>query len=135
MRSRETKYRELIPESHYISIWKLVGMAFRICSLIYSREIWMIKDSDITSLTQRRTWTNRVTLRCDRKGWYFSGSPKHTSLPFYVDMENSSLEWVCKWDNIWDMTNCKKTFALLLLHFSSIFFLHFPFYGRCHVAI
>lgn len=117
MRSRETKYRELIPESHYISIWKLVGMPFRICSLIYSIEVWMIKDSDITSLTQLGTLTNRVTLKCDRNGQYFSGSPEYTS---------SHFMWIWKilvWSGYSSETIYEtwQTAKRHLLSFSSIF--------------
>lgn len=50
MRFREIECRELILENYYISIWKLVGMLYEICNLIYCRGIEMIKDLDIIFL-------------------------------------------------------------------------------------
>lgn len=52
MRSREIRYRESIPEIHYVRVWKLAGMpSGRICIVMFRRGTWMIRDSDIISLT------------------------------------------------------------------------------------
>lgn len=94
----------------------------RICILMYSREISVTMDSDITSLTHQGTVIHKVKLRCDRKWQYFPGSPKYTCLPLYVWIWKL-LIWRSEYGSktIYEPWQIAKRAFAPLFHFFSIF--------------
>lgn len=91
-------------------------MPYRICNLIYNREIWIIKDSDITFLMQQGTLTEKVKLRCDKNRRYFL-EVQSTLVFLYIWI------WKIGYENktIYEIWQTAKCLFVPLFHCSSIF--------------